>query len=202
FRDQSLPLAVHHRRHAGPAGAGAARPVGCRAAAAAGPFARRCGAAADRAGGGMNDVVLAVANLHKAYGGLQVTRDVSLSLRQVELAIHEREGSVRGFWRPLDAYAAVQDEAMQILAALHMEELAASRPVDLSYGQQRLVEIALAMALRPKVLLLDEPMAGVPGTDRETVLRALDTLPASLAILMIEHDMDLIFSFARRIVVL
>ena len=216
--------------------------------------------------------ILEIAGLHKAFGGLQVTRNVSLSLRpgervgligpngagkttlvnlvtgtlapttgtvrldgtdvthlpqwqrvkrglvrtfqitqlaatlpvrrQVELAIHERDGSVRNQWRALDAYGAVREEADRILAALHLQPLADSRPIDLAYGQQRLVEIALAMALRPKVLLLDEPMAGVPSGEREVVLRALDTLPPTLAILMIEHDMDLIFSFAHRILVL
>lgn len=122
--------------------------------------------------------------------------------RQVELAIHEREGSVAHQWRGLDSYGEVRKEAGRILAALQLESLADSRPVDLAYGQQRLIEIAIAMALQPRVLLLDEPMAGVPSGEREVVLRALDTLPPSLAILMIEHDMDLIFSFAHRILVL
>jgi branched-chain amino acid transport system ATP-binding protein len=74
--------------------------------------------------------------------------------------------------------------------------------VELAYGEQRLVEIALAMALKPLVLLLDEPMAGVPSGERQVVLDALDTLPSDLAILMIEHDMDLVFNFADRMLVL
>lgn len=220
----------------------------------------------------MSEPILEITGLHKNYGGLQVTRDVSLSLRpgervgligpngagkttlvnlvtgtvtpsagtvrlegvdvtrmpqaqrvkrglvrtfqitqlaatlpvrrQVELALHEREGSVRHQWRRLDGYKDLRAEADHILAALHLQQLADRRPIDLAYGQQRLVEIAIAMALRPKVLLLDEPMAGVPSGEREVVLRALDMLPPTLAILMIEHDMDLIFSFARRIMVL
>lgn len=127
----------------------------------------------------------------------------TLSVRsQVELAIHERDGSVRNQWRSVDTYPAVRDEAQQILQHLHLSGLTDRPPVDLAYGQQRLVEIAIAMALRPKVLLLDEPMAGVPSGERDIVLKALDTLPPTLALLMIEHDMDLIFSFADRIVVL
>ena len=122
--------------------------------------------------------------------------------RQVELALHHRLGSVNHWLRPLDAYGPLRDEAQQILQALNLAALAERAPVELAYGEQRLVEMALAMALRPKVLLLDEPMAGVPSGERQVILDALDTLPAELAILMIEHDMDLVFNFAHRIVVL
>ncbi len=122
--------------------------------------------------------------------------------RQVELAIHQREGSVNRLWRQLDGFTEVRDEAARILETLRLDEIATRAPLELAYGQQRLVEIALAMALRPRVLLLDEPMAGVPGGERGIILNALDTLPPDLAILMIEHDMDLVFSFAHRIVVL
>ena len=121
---------------------------------------------------------------------------------QVEMAIHERQGTVGGFWKPRGSYSAVQDEAQAILQSLRMAGLAARAPVELAYGEQRLVEIALAMALRPRVLLLDEPMAGVPSGERQVVLDALATLPADLAILMIEHDMDLVFNFADRMMVL
>ena len=122
--------------------------------------------------------------------------------RQVELAIHEREGSVRRLFRPLDAFTTVRHEAQQILHTLKLDALAERAPIELGYGEQRLVEMALAMALRPQVLLLDEPMAGVPSGERQVILDALDTLPRELAILMIEHDMDLVFNFADRIVVL
>jgi len=122
--------------------------------------------------------------------------------RQVELAIHQREGSINRLFRPLVAFGAVRDEARQILATLGLDAAAGRAPVELAYGQQRLVEIALALALKPKVLLLDEPMAGVPKGESRIVLDALATLPADLAILIIEHDMDLVFSFTRRIVVL
>ncbi|AOW15915.1 ABC transporter ATP-binding protein [Hydrogenophaga crassostreae] len=122
--------------------------------------------------------------------------------RQVELAIHQRSGSVNQMLRALDSFHAVREEATQILHTLRLDTLAKRCPVDLAYGEQRLVEIALAMALKPQVLLLDEPMAGVPSGERQVVLEALDTLPSDLAILMIEHDMDLVFNFADRMLVL
>ncbi len=122
--------------------------------------------------------------------------------RQVELAIHQREGSVNRMLLSLDSFAAVREEARRILATLRLDSVAKCAPVELAYGEQRLVEMALALALRPKVLLLDEPMAGVPRGESRIVLDALATLPAELAILIIEHDMDLVFNFAQHIVVL
>ena len=124
------------------------------------------------------------------------------SRRQVELAIHQRAGTIDKLFRPLDSFIQVRKEAGEILQALRLDALADRFPVELAYGEQRLVEIALALALRPRVLLLDEPMAGVPAGERRIILDALATLPTDLAILMIEHDMGLVFSFASRIVVL
>ena len=121
---------------------------------------------------------------------------------QVALAIHQRLGSVHHMWSAVSSYLPVRTEAMDILHTLGMADLADKAPLALAYGQQRLVEMAIAMALQPRVLLLDEPMAGVPTAERDVVLKALDTLPTDLAILMIEHDMDLVFSFAQRMVVL
>ncbi len=124
------------------------------------------------------------------------------TLLHLEMAIHERNGSIGNLWRSIDAYPEVRAEATSILELLRIESLAQRAPITLAYGEQRLVEIALAIALRPRVLLLDEPMAGVPEHERHIVLNALDRLPPELAILMIEHDMDLIFNFAHRIIVL
>jgi branched-chain amino acid transport system ATP-binding protein len=123
-------------------------------------------------------------------------------LRQVEMAIHQRDGLAHRWWRSIDTYAAIRDEAWNILQDLGLAHAADITPAALAYGEQRLVEIALGLALRPKVLMLDEPMAGVPRGESQTVLKALEKLPAELAVLMIEHDMDLVFSFARRIIVL
>ena len=91
---------------------------------------------------------------------------------------------------------------MAHLAALGLADDASTRVADLPYGKQRLVEIAIALGLMPKVLLLDEPAAGVPSHESGLILRNLEKLPGDIAILIIEHDMDLVFRFARRITVL
>jgi branched-chain amino acid transport system ATP-binding protein len=85
---------------------------------------------------------------------------------------------------------------------LELEPLADRRIEELAYGERRLVELALALAGKPKVLLLDEPAAGVPKSESSIIMRAITRLPADLAILFIEHDMDLVFRFASEIVVL
>lgn len=118
------------------------------------------------------------------------------------MALFERSDLTGRFWRSIDDYPLLAQEAQGILDALGLGERAAWPTERLAYGEQRLVELALAMALKPKVLLLDEPMAGVPQGEGARLLAALDALPPELAVLIIEHDMDLVFRLARRIVVL
>ncbi|MBE2241670.1 MAG: ABC transporter ATP-binding protein [Burkholderiaceae bacterium] len=122
--------------------------------------------------------------------------------RQIELALFEREGLTGRAWRSIDAYPSLAEEARGLLRAFGLGEHAGLATERLSYGEQRLVEMVLAMALRPRVLLLDEPMAGVPQEEGARLLAALDSLPQELAVLIIEHDMDLVFRFARRIIVM
>ena len=122
-------------------------------------------------------------------------RDMSV-LDNVALGVAERHGVAGGFWRPASAQRAVRDEAMELLAKPGVSDEAGRRVLDLPYGKQRLVEIAIALGLKPKVLLLDEPAAGVPSLESERILDALDSLPKEIAILIIEHDMDLVFRFA------
>ena len=123
-------------------------------------------------------------------------------LDNVALAIAERDGVARRVWKPASAHQEIIDEALALLATLGLADDARIQVEDLPYGRQRLVEIAIALGLRPKVLLLDEPAAGVPSQDSGRILDVLATLPANIAILIIEHDMDLVFRFARRITVL
>ncbi|HYL89972.1 MAG TPA: ABC transporter ATP-binding protein [Burkholderiales bacterium] len=123
-------------------------------------------------------------------------------LDNVALGIAEREGIARRMWKPASRHSEITAEAMQLLATLDLTDDARTRVQDLPYGRQRLVEIAIALGLKPKVLLLDEPAAGVPSEDSGRILEVLAELPGDISILIIEHDMDLVFRFARRITVL
>lgn len=118
------------------------------------------------------------------------------------LPILERLGRAGRWAGRAAADRALRAEVDELLRAFGLAHLA-ERPVGtLAYGQQRLVELALALALRPKVLILDEPAAGVPASDGHLIAEAIERLPADLAVLIIEHDMDLVFRIARRIIVL
>jgi len=128
-------------------------------------------------------------------------RDMSV-LDNVALGIAERDGVGGRLWRPASAHVRVCAEALELLAMFGLTDDADRRVLDLPYGKQRLVEIAIALGLRPTVLLLDEPAAGVPSLESHRILESLERLPASIAILIIEHDMDLVFRFAQRITVL
>ncbi len=123
-------------------------------------------------------------------------------LESVALAICERDGHALAWWRPLRAHRAVFEEACGLLARLDLADLAEQPTASLAYGKQRLLELAIALARKPQVLLLDEPAAGVAESDRAEILAIIDRLPAEVSVLLIEHDMDLVFRFARRMSVL
>ncbi len=118
------------------------------------------------------------------------------------LAVSERERGGARWWSALSADARAMREAGELLDRFLLADVANSRTGDLAYGKQRLLEIAVAVALKPRVLLLDEPAAGVPEEERHEILGIVKALPADVTILLIEHDMDLVFSFADRISVL
>jgi len=128
-------------------------------------------------------------------------RDLTV-LDNVSLAVAERHGVAWSMLRPASGYRAVLEESMQVLESLGLARDAKNRLRSMPYGKQRLVEIAIALGMRPKVLLLDEPAAGIPSMETHRILEVLDSLPSEIAILIIEHDMDLVFRFARRITVL
>jgi branched-chain amino acid transport system ATP-binding protein len=120
----------------------------------------------------------------------------------IGLALAAREGLDGRIGAPLATRRALVDEAAHGLQQLGLLALA-QRPVrELAYGQRRQVEIALALALKPRVLLLDEPVAGVPSTEGRALFDLLERLPEGVAVMVIEHDMGLVFRFARRITVL
>ncbi|AKM30775.1 branched-chain amino acid ABC transporter ATP-binding protein [Pandoraea faecigallinarum] len=120
----------------------------------------------------------------------------------VALALTSRRGLDARIGKPLASRPAVVEEAAERLRELGMLELAGKRINELAYGQRRQVEIALGLALDPKVLLLDEPVAGVPSGQGRKLFELLERLPEDVAVMVIEHDMDLVFRFARRITVL
>jgi branched-chain amino acid transport system ATP-binding protein len=124
------------------------------------------------------------------------------ALEAVTLAVCERRGVAGVWWRGLPDYGDAADEAYTILASLLLGDHCYRLTRELSYGQQRLLEIALALATRPRVLLLDEPAAGVPKDESADLFTAISGLSTDLTVLFIEHDMNIVFRFASRIIVM
>ena len=124
------------------------------------------------------------------------------ALEAVTLAVCERRGYAGTWWRKLPAYPDAVEEAHAILLSLGLAASFTRATRELAYGQQRLLEIALALATRPKVLLLDEPAAGVPQGESAELFAVLANLSRDIAVLFIEHDMNVVFRFASRIIVM
>ena len=123
-------------------------------------------------------------------------------LESVMLAICERKGTAARWHRTVAQQQDEIDEAFGILRSLHLERDADSETRSLAYGRQRLVEIALALATKPRILLLDEPAAGIPAAESAELFGVIANLPREVTILFIEHDMSIVFRFAERITVL
>jgi ABC-type branched-subunit amino acid transport system ATPase component len=123
-------------------------------------------------------------------------------LESVTLSVCERLGLGWSWWRPVGSNTAAVDEAAELLATLHLLDVAHKQTRSLAYGRQRMIEIALALAAKPQVLLLDEPAAGVPTNESRELFETIAQLPREVTIVLIEHDMDLVFRFAERISVL
>jgi ABC-type branched-subunit amino acid transport system ATPase component len=123
-------------------------------------------------------------------------------LENVCLAVAEHEGIGDDMLRPPGAQRAVLEAGYALLERLRIADDALVPVKELPYGKQRLVEIAIALGLQPTVLLLDEPAAGVPSAEIAIILDVIEQLPSDIAVLIIEHDMELVFRFARRITVL
>lgn len=126
-----------------------------------------------------------------------------LTVREnLRLPVLEREGRGYSLFRRADRNPETEAEVAALVDQFDLDDLADRTVSDLAYGQQRLVELALTLALKPRVLILDEPAAGVPSSESHLIVEAIEALPTDLAVLIIEHDMDLVFRLARHIVVL
>ena len=123
-------------------------------------------------------------------------------LETLALTVSQHRGAGGRWWPTLGADKAIATRAGELLEQFHLSAVADQPTRELAYGKRRLLEIAIALACEPRVLLLDEPVAGVPAGEREELLRTVAELPADVSILLIEQDMDLVFSFANYMTVL
>jgi branched-chain amino acid transport system ATP-binding protein len=133
--------------------------------------------------------------INRLFRGLSLLENVCIS-------VAERTGAAPSMVCPAGWRTDVIDESLHILETLKLLDHAGYRVSELPYGRQRLVELAITIGLRPEVLLLDEPAAGVPSAESHIILEAIERLPEHIAVLIIEHDMDVVFRFAKRVTVM
>jgi ABC-type branched-subunit amino acid transport system ATPase component len=133
--------------------------------------------------------------INRLFRGLSVLENISMS-------VAERRGVASSMLSPVGRRSDVIAESMQLLETLKLADVASHRVSELPYGRQRLVELAITIGLKPDVLLLDEPAAGVPSAESHIILDAIEALPLDIAVLIIEHDMDVVFRFAKRVTVM
>ena len=123
-------------------------------------------------------------------------------LENVSLAVQSLEGHSYRFWSPAAGDQALQEKSVNALATVGLDGKANTLAGNISHGEQRQLEIAMALALKPRLLLLDEPMAGMSREETGKAIRLLQRIKQSCAILLIEHDMDAVFALADAMSVL
>ena len=144
----------------------------------------------------------------RVHRGLARTFQISQLFRKLTvfeslgIAVNEQRGTGSRLLGRFSSDRKTRERVESLAHDFSLNGVLDTRTSELAYGRQRLLEIALAFACQPRVLLLDEPAAGVPEAEREGLLATIDRLPKDVAILLIEHDMDLVFSFANQITVL
>ena len=128
--------------------------------------------------------------------------DTLTPMETLALTVSQHQGLGGKWWQALGSNVKVMRRCEELLEQFHLASVMNQTTKELAYGKRRLLEIAIALACEPRVLLLDEPVAGVPTGEREELLETVANLPADVSVLLIEHDMDLVFSFAKRMTVL
>ena len=141
------------------------------------------------------------AGLVRSYQVTSIFRRFSV-LENLRLAVQARSGSSFSFWRPVAAETALEDEAREIASRIELHDKLDLHAASLAHGDQRALEVGLALATRPRLVLLDEPMAGMGPQESARMLAIIERLRESLTVLLVEHDMDAVFRLATRISVL
>ena len=150
---------------------------------------------------GLSQAARARRGLARTFQINQLFRGLTV-LENLCMTIGERDGHCNNLWRSAGSRRVVIDEALDHLDSLRLTDDALKLVRELPYGRQRLVEIAIALAQKPRVLLLDEPAAGVPSSESHLILDVVAALDPEISVLIIEHDMDVVFRFAKEITVL
>jgi branched-chain amino acid transport system ATP-binding protein len=143
----------------------------------------------------------ALAGLARSYQITQVVSDFT-ALENVMLAVQAHAGHSFRFWRPTRTFASLTTPALDALTQVGLAGRAATLAGEMAHGQHRQLELAMALAAHPKLLLLDEPLAGMSQQENDEMIELLTGLKGRYSMLLVEHDMDAVFALADRITVL
>ena len=141
------------------------------------------------------------AGLARSYQITSIFRKLSV-LDNLALAVQARSGSSFSFWRPLEKETALFDEASSLLEQVGLQEKRNHLAATLAHGEQRALEVGLALATQPRLVLLDEPMAGMGPQESRRMIELIERVRAGVTVLLVEHDMDAVFRLASRISVM